>query len=261
MKLPNWADFLVAGVIIIVSFTPLIPSQGWQTLPPPGGYSCSCGQYSVSYSGPNYGGDKPHVYTSYQGYQVDVLEVSDMQSTINGLDIYSNFTETPNLVGGVLSVDYGSPGLTFSKTVSLNGSTLSVDYAFSRTVNATLTLWRWYFASVGGFDLPVTRDLGPLGSVGYTFLQAGAQFNATVSATPDASDVQISGVSGAGLNKITMEFSASGVDLTIRLESTKTLAGTGVSAVGSSTIAYPIIGTSCAVLYLVLRRRIFARPK
>jgi hypothetical protein len=257
----DWSDFLVAGVIVIVSFTPLIQAQGWQALPSPGGYSCSCGQYFVSYSATNYGGDKPHIYTNYQGYQIDVLEVSDKQSTVNGLDMYSNFTETTNLAGGMLSADYASPGLTFSKTVSLNGSTLSVGYSFSRSVNASITLWRWYFASVSGFDLPITRDLGPLGSVGYTFLQAGAEFNAMVSATPGASDVQISGVPGAGLNKMTMEFSASKIDLSIRLESIRTLAGAGVSSVGSSTIAYPIIGTSSAVMYLALRKRIVGKPK
>jgi len=254
LKLPNWADFVIAGIVIFVSFTPLIPAQGWQALPPAGGYSCSCGQYSVSYSAPSYGGNKPHIYTNYQGYQVDVLEVSDKQSTINGLDIYSNFTSNQTLSGGALIVEYSSPGLDFNKTISQSGGTLSVDYSFSRIVSANITLWRWYFSSIGPFDRPFHRDFGSLSSVGYTFLQAGAAFNASVTSNPTAADVQISGVPDAGLNKMTMEFRASSVSLSVKLDSIRPLVGAGVPAVGSSVIAYPVIGTSCAVLYLALRK-------
>jgi hypothetical protein len=259
VKLPNWTDILVAGVIITVSFAPLIPSQGGEALPAPGGYSCGCGQYFVSYSGPNFGGDKPHIYTNYQGNQIDVLEVSDKESTIDGLNISSAFTEAQSVTAGALRVEYLSSGLNFNKTVSLSGSALSVGYTFSKSVNANLTLWRWYFASIGPFDRPVDRELGPLGSVSYTLLEAGAVFNATVSATPTPVDVRISGVPGAGLNKITLVLTASSVSLSIRLDSVRPLVGAEVPNVGSSTVAYPIIGTSSAAIYLVLRRRIAGR--
>jgi hypothetical protein len=245
--------------VVSVSIAPLLSIQGWQGPGSTGAYSCTCGQYFVRFSDAAVGGDKPHVYTSYNGFQVDVIEVSDDESSVNGLNMYSNFTARPDLEGGGLAVSYSSPQLNFTKTVSVGDGSVHVSYSFGRNVTALITLWRWYYTSIGAYDLPVTRDINTTGGINYTFFEQGAVFNGSVVASPTPVQAQISGIQGAGLNKISLTFNASKIDLTVVLRSVKALAGVGVLQAGASNYAYPIIGVGLATAYLVVRRELGGR--
>jgi hypothetical protein len=261
MKRPDVVDFLFAVLVISVSFVPLLSVPGWQSSGPAGGYSCNCGQYLVRFSDPTVGGDKPRIYASYNGFQVGVMEVSDTTSSVDGLNLYPNFTAKPGLRGGGLTVNYSSPLLNFTKLVAVNSGTVNVSYSFGRNVTALISLWRSYFASVGPFDRPVTRELGNEGNFSFTFFDQGTLFNASVTANPKPAHAEISGVEGVGLNKIALTFNATKIDLAMKLSSVKPLAGVGVVDVGSSNYAFPIIGVGLALSYLAIRRELGGKGK
>lgn len=252
MKRPDLADFAFAALVVVISVAPVVTIQGWGGYGPVGEFSCSCGHYYVRFSDPSYGGDRPHVFTDYQGFQVDVVQMSDAASTVDGLNLYSNFTTRPSLGGGTLSVDYISPTLNFTKQVSVADGAVDVDYSFGRNVTAVLTFWRWYYSSVGPYDLPTTRSI-PAGDVAFSFFSQGAVFNATLAPSPAPASAQISGIEGAGLNKVTLVFHGSRVDVSVRLTGVKALAGAGVLGVGSSDAAFPVIGVALAAAYLGAR--------
>ena len=253
MRRPDWADFAFAALVIMVGVAPVLTVPGWQGYGPHGELSCTCGSYYVRYSDPTFGGDKPHTFVSFQGFQVDFIEVSDDQSTVNGLNVYSNFTTTQNVSGGGVVVAYVSRTVNFTKTVSVAGSELSVDYAFAENVTAVLTFWRWYYTSIGPFDRPVTRTMAVNGSIPFSVSGQGAVFNGTLSASPGPVSAEISGVQGAGLNKMALTFQGRSVVLPIRLAGVKALAGAGVVEVASSDEAFPIIGVAAAGVYLGAR--------
>jgi hypothetical protein len=250
---PDLVDFAFAALVIAVGVTPILTVPGWQGYGPKGEFSCSCGPYYVRFSDSTHGGDKPHVYTTYQGFQVDVIEVSDEQSTINGLNIHSTFNTTRNLTGGGLLVEYTSPGVNFTKQVSVSDGVVYVDFKFTRDVTAVLTFWRWYYSSIGSFDRPVTRYIATNVSVPFTFFGQGAIFNATLSSFPSPVSAVISGVEGGGLNKMALEFQGRNVHLTIRVAAVKALAGAGVIEVASSNEAFPVLAVVVASGYLVTR--------
>lgn len=255
---PDLADFAFAALVIVISFSPLLPVPGWQGYGPHGEFSCNCGQYFVRYSDPTYGGDRPHVFTVYQGFQVDVAAASDSGSTVDGLDLYSNFTTAPAISGGTLSVLYSSPGLNFTKRMSYSDGAVDVYYAFPRNVTAVLTFWRWYYSTVGPYDRPTTRQLPAAQNVTFSFFSQGALFNASIASDPAPAAATISGVQGAGLNKITLEFQASSVNISIRVDGVKPLAGAGVLQVASSDWAFPVIGIVVAGAYLGARKWVVA---
>jgi hypothetical protein len=253
VKRPDAADFAFAALLIIIGIAPILTVPGWQGYGPHGEFSCSCGQYYVRFSDPTYGGDKPHVFALYQGFQVDLVELSDDQSTVNGLNMYWNFTTTQNVSGGALVVDYSSHGLNFTKTVSVSGGAVHVDYSFSESVNATLTFWRWYYFSIGPYDRPVTREILPNATIPFSVFGQGAVFNASLAASPAPAAAEIFGVEGGGLNKIALQFVGEQVDLSINLNAVKALAGAGVVEVASSNEAFPILGVAAATVYLGAR--------
>lgn len=244
-----------------VSFIPLFPSEGWQSRSPPGTYTCNCGQYFLRYSDPSVGGDKPHIYANYNGFQVDMIEVSDSASYVNGLDAYSNFTATTSIQGGRLEASYSSPPLNYNKEISVGNGMVNVTYTFSKNVTLSLTLWRWYYASVGPYDRPVNRNLTMSGHISFSFIGQGAGFNATINADPVPIHARVSGIGGTGLNKISLEFQSSKVSLSMRLTAVTPMGSAGVVEVDSANYAYPIMGAGIAAIYLVVRGSLGSRAK
>ncbi|MDA4127516.1 MAG: hypothetical protein OK452_10015 [Thaumarchaeota archaeon] len=261
MRRLDGIDLLFAALVISVSFAPLMSVPGWQGYGPFGEYACNCGQYFVRFSDPTTGTDRPHVFASYNGLLVDVIQVSDQASSVDGLNLYSNFTARPRIDGGGLEVSYSSHSLNFTKHVSVSNEAVKVSYTFGKNVTALFTLWRWYYASIGHFDRPLTREISTAGDINFTFFDQGALFNASVSASPRPVQARISGIEGAGLNKIALAFNGTKIDMTMTLDAVKPVAGVGVLDVGSTYYAYPIIGVGLSATYLVIRRKLGGRNK
>jgi len=259
LRRPDLADFAFAGLVIVISVAPLLSVTGWQGYGPGGEYSCICGKYYIRFADPAYGGDKPHVFVQYQGFQVDALEFSDIDSKVNGANLYSGYSVQRSLTNRGLLLDYSSASINFTKMVSESNGTVYVSYSFGRDVSAQLTFWRWYFTTVGPFSLPVTRTLGSSHDINFSFFGQGAVFNATLVADPAPTVTSISGVQGAGLNKVTMDFNASSISLALRLSAVRSFAGAGVVEVGSSLDAFPVMGVVFGVAYLEARRRLGTR--
>ena len=253
MKRPDPMDFAFAALIVVVGVAPLLAAPGWVGYGAKGDYTCGCGQYYLAFSDSAYGGNRPYVFALYQGSQVDMIQMSDSQSTVNGLDLYSNFSMTRQVSGGSLVVDYSSPTLNFTKQVSVADGVVRVSYAFGRNVTATLTFWRWYYATIGPFNRPVTRSLAVNGSIPFSAFGKGVLLNGTLSASPEPDTAVISGVPGLGLNKLALTFQGDRIDLMIALAGSKAPAGVGALEVASTNEALPIIGVVMASAYLVAR--------
>ena len=261
MRRLDGIDLLFVGLVISVSFAPLLSIPGWQGYGPIGEYACNCGQYFVRFSDPTTGADRPHIFSSYNGLQIDIIQVSDQASSVDGLNVHSNFTARPRMAGEGLVVSYSSPQLNFTKVVSVSNGEVKVSYSFGKNVTALITLWRWYYSSIGHFDRPLTREISPGGDINFTFFAQGALFNASVLASPRPVQAKISGIEGAGLNKIALTFNGTKIDLAMTLDAVKPLAGVGVLDVGSTYYAYPIIGVGLSATYLVIRRKLGGKNK
>jgi hypothetical protein len=194
------------------------------------------------------------VFAAYQGFQVDILEFSDYQSTVNGLNLHQNFTTRPSLSGQGLTVNYVSHALNFTKRIIIDGDVVNVDYTFDRGVTADFTFWRWYFTSIGPFDRPITRVVQDPGSLNFSVFGQGALFNASLNSNPPPVSARISGIEGAGLNKISLQFTGRSVDLSVVLRGIKPVAGAGVVEVASSNAAFPVIGVCMAAVYVGARK-------
>lgn len=259
MKRPDRIDFLFAALVIVVGFAPLVTPYGWQGAGLTGDFACNCGQYHIAFSDLTYGGDRPNINTNYRGSSVEVVQVSDAVSTVDGLDLYSNFSMTRQLSGDNLVVDYYSPRLNFTKTVSEGNGTIFVDYQFGRNVTATLTFWRWYFTAVGPVSLPVDQAIPDNGTVPFTFFGAGGYFNATISSLPVPVSAYVFGVQGHGLNKLALTFTGDQIDIRITAASPNPPFVLGGAEIASTNYEYPLIGVLMASVYLAARSRVVAK--
>jgi hypothetical protein len=246
-------DYLFACFVISVSLTPLLPLRGWQGYGPSGEFYYTGDLIQLRYNDPSFGNDKPQVFIVDAGRPISLIEFSDHNSYVNGCNVYVNFTARTRLEDGKLRVLYRSAEMSFIKVVEPGRDYVKVTYASNQTMRLNLTLWRWYFSSIGPFSMPITRSLDSCRALNFSVAEGGRTYAAQISWKPTPQKIMVSGVIGGGLNKIALDFTAR--EVTVEL---KPLSPTGFSQllvldVRESKYLYPIIAVAASSLYLWLK--------
>jgi hypothetical protein len=257
MKL-NMLDYLFVCFVVLVSFTPLLPLRGWRGYGPAGEFYYSGDLIQIRYNDPSFGNDKPHVFVVEAGRPVSLIEFSDHQSYADDLNLYMNFTAKTRLEGGVLKATYSSPFLGLAKVVEPLIDGVKVTYSFNRTASFRLTLWRWYFASAGPFNMPMTRSLKPCNVINFSIAESGRIYYAQLLVEPKPVNLTVSGVLGGGLNKVTLDFTAERVEVEVRLLNPPQNPNMFfVLDFRESNYLYPIIAVAVSSVYVWLKRITF----
>jgi hypothetical protein len=247
-------DYIFTCLVILVSLIPLLPLRGWQGYDTQGGFYYTGNLIQLRYNNPGLGKDKPHVFIVDAGRPISLIEFSDDNSYVNRCNIYANFTTRARLEDGKLQVIYKSAEMSFIKVVEPGEDYVKVTYASNHTMRLNLTLWRWYFSSVGPFSMPITRSLDPCRALNFSVAEGGKTYVAQASWEPVPEKITVSGVLGEGLNKVTLDFTAKEVTVEIKLLSPRGLSRLIVLDVRGSEYLYPVIAITVSSLYLWMRR-------
>jgi len=246
-------ELLALLMLISFSFFPLLPLYGWQAYGPSGEYMYISKAYRLRYNDPNFGNDKPHIFAHISGRPVDLIELSDQESEVNGTRLWGGgLAYSTRLIDGVLYAFYSGP-VTFTKLVRPLSNGVEIAFVSNETLHLRLTLWRWYYSSIEGFSRPVSRNLTPSSSLFYTFTDGLGAFSGEIAMKPVPIGMGISGVPGQGLNKITLEFISKNVTLFIAAPEAPLSAP--LLDIRGSNYLYPLIALLGALLYLRLTRR------
>lgn len=252
-------DYLFAFFVISVSLTPILPLRGWQGYGPLGEFYYTGDLIQLRYNDPSLGNDKPHVFVADAGRPVSLIEFSDHNSYVNGANVYTNFTAKTRLDGVRLKAFYNSSFMSFVKTVEPRSHCVKVAYMFNQTAALSLTLWRWYFSSVGPFNMPITRSLKPDNVLNFSIAESGKVYSAQLSLSPRPENVTVSGVLGEGVNKIVLDFKAENVTVEVKLLNPQSLSIFFTIDVRESRYLYPIIAIALSSIYLWLKNAAVSR--
>lgn len=251
-------DVLFVVLVVSLSFAPFIHAMGWD------GYDRGTFVYRdetcyLRYSDETYGTDKPRIFL-LEGWPVkdpvDLVEVSDYQSFVNGLNLYRDFESHGRLTGGGLAVSYrsnhGSVGLT--KSIKVIGEGVVVTYESDQPLELRLTLWRWYFSAVDGRDyrgeqLPLKVE--PKETIRFQFMDGGRTYGGVLKLSSEPSNIEVCRDLN-GLNKIIIDYVGS--HLSIRIASDET--GRFSFKIAKNTL-YPLMSIVFGLVYLGFRRHAF----
>ena len=179
---------IVSLYIIVLSLLPLIndiltlgrwSGYGW------GAYRFDNGIVAARFSELMYGADKPKICIYPSHYLIplppciDVIEVSDHESYINGDNIHydCNVTSIRIVNDTTITFNYSCKnGIRFNKTVNVqHNNIVVVFFASSNNTYFKISLWRWYYNSISNVTVSsmgkaTFLDLGEVKSLTFTFL-------------------------------------------------------------------------------------------
>jgi len=246
-------DVLFVVLVVSLSFTPFICPGGWD------GYTSGTFVYQdetcyIRYSDETLGIDKPHIF-SREGWPikslVDMVELSDCQSFVNGLNLYEDFESHGQLMDDGLIIFYtGSPQVTKSITVTDEG--VIVRYESDQRVELRLTLWRWYFSSVEGNDyrgvLPPLK-VEPKKTLNFQFMDGGRTHGGVIQLSDRPLSVEVCRDLN-GLNKIIIDYVGSHLSIKIALDD----ASRSPLRIADRDLLYPLMSLVFGLVYLWARK-------
>jgi hypothetical protein len=249
-------DILFVAHVVSLSLTPFICPRGWDGRAP-GNFTYQNETYYVKYSDDTIRTDKPHIFL-LEGWPVkspvDIIELSDHQSFVNGLNLYKDFESHGRLTDEGLTVFYGgSPFLTKSITVTDEG--VIVRYESDQPMELRLTLWRWYFSSVEGSDfrgvLPPLK-VEPKKTLSFEFKDGSRTYRGVVRLSDGPLNIEV-GRDSKGLNKIIIDYVGSHLSVRIALEGASQFS----FRIDNKGLLYPLISVVFGLVYLWVRRYAF----
>jgi hypothetical protein len=269
---------IVSLYIIVLSLLPLIndilslgrwSGYGW------GAYRFDNGIVAVRFSELMYGADKPKICIYPSHYLIplppciDVVEVSDHESYINGDNIHydCNVTSIRIVNDTTITFNYSCKnGIHFNKTVNVQHNNIVVSFESSNNTYFKISLWRWYYNSINNVTVysmgkATSLDLGEVESLTFTFLdrtfgefESKVLFNAPVHVSIYRDE--------KGLNKFVFEILSRNVNLIISVRpgsnSSDTIGCVGrictnvifeaIKDVKALHLLYPVVALACILL-------------
>jgi len=248
-------SYLFVAYVIALSLIPLIPLRGWQGYGPSGEFYYTGDKIHIRYNDPSFGNDKPHIFVAESGRTISLIEVSGYNSYVNGKNLYYDFDKKTRVVDNKLVVFHTSPNLFIVQEIIPMDDSVRIVYRCNCTMNMTLTLWRWTYESVAGFDRPVTRELDPSNVIPFSVADGGRIYKAQLLLSPTPRHIEISGIVPDGLNKITLELVGDEIVIDVVLVGATDVGWIPALDVRDSKYLYPMIATVSSVFYLALLRK------
>jgi len=249
-------DILFVALVISLSFTPLICPKGWDGRAS-GTFVYQDETYYVKYSDETISADKPHIFL-LEGWPikslVDVVELSDYQSFVNGLNLYEDFESHGRLMDDELTIVYSGSSPVLTKSITVTGEGVVVKYEADQPMELRLTLWRWYFSAVEGSDyrgmLPPLK-VEPKKTLSFEFMDGGQTYRGAVKLSDEPLNVELCRDSN-GLNKIIIDYVCSHLSIRIALDETGQY-----SFKIAKDLLYPLISIFFGLVYLGVRKYAF----
>jgi len=254
-EMKTLVDVLFVVLVISLSLTPFICRRGWDGQAP-GTFVYQDETYYVKYSDDTIRTDKPHIFI-LEGWPikslVDVVELSDHQSFVNGLNLYEDFESHERLMDNGLTVFYsGSPQLMKSITVTDEG--VIVRYESDQPIELRLTLWRWYFSSVEGNDyrgMPLPLKVEPKETLSFEFKDRGQIYGGVLRLSDKPLNIEVCRDLN-GLNKIIIHYVGSNLSIKMSLDN-----ASQSLKIANKNLPYPLISVFFGLVYLWVRRYAF----
>jgi hypothetical protein len=251
-------DVLFVVLVASLSFAPLVHARGWD------GYDSGTFVYRdetcyLRYSDETYGTDKPRIFL-LEGWPIqdpiDLVELSDYQSFVNGLNLYRDFESHGRLTGGGLTVSYRSNhgSLRLTKSIRVTQEGVVVTYESDQPIELRLTLWRWYFSSVDGRDyrgVQLPLKVEPKDTIHFEFVDGGQTYRGVVKLSGEPLNVEVCR-DFSGLNKIVIDYVGSHLSIRIALDE-----ASRSSFKIAKDFLYPLMSTAFGLVYLGFRRYAF----
>ena len=256
LKRRTLVDILFVALIISLSFAPLICARGWDGRAPRT-FVYQDETYYVKYSDEAVSTDKPHIFL-LEGWPIksliDVVELSDHQSFVNGLNLYEDFESHGRLMDDGLTIVFSGSSTMLTKSITVTDEEVIVKYESDQPVELRLTLWRWYFSAVEGSDyrgmlLPLKVE--PKKTLNFEFIDGGQTYRGVVKLSDEPLNVEVCRDS-IGLNKIIIDYVGSHLSIGIALDETGRY-----SFKIAKDLLYPLMSIFSGLAYLGVRRYAF----
>jgi len=257
-------DILFVVLVVSLSFTPLICPRGWDGYAPESQSNTTFVYQNetcyIRYSDETIRTDKPHIFL-LEGWPikslVDLIELSDHQSFVNGLNLYEDFESHGKLVGEGLTVSYRSNhgSLRLTKSVRVMDEEVVVTYDSDQPIELRLTFWRWCFSAVDGYDyrgLPQPLKIKPTDTLRFEFEDESQTYRGVLKFSSEPSNIEV-GKDLDGLNKILIDYVGSHLSIKIALES----ANRSSLKIANKDLLYPLISIIFGAVYLKVGRYAF----
>jgi len=264
LEIRTLVDVLFVVLVVSLSFIPFICFRGWD------GYAPESQSYAtfvyqnetcyIRYSDETIGTDKPRIFL-LEGWPVkglvDLVELNDHQSFVNGLNLYEDFESHGGLAGEGLAVFYMSNhgSLRLTKSIRVTDEGGMVTYESDQPMELRLTLWRGYFSAVDGSDYRgVTQPLKikPTDTLRFEFEEESRTYRGVLEFSDVPLNVEV-GRDLKGLNKILIEYIGSHLSIGIALESTSQSS----LKIANKDLFYPLISIVFGAMYLKVGRYAF----
>jgi len=250
-------DVLFVILVVSLSLTPFIHLREWDGYAS-GNFVYRDETYYVRYSDETIRTDKPHIFL-LEGWPikslVDMVELSDHQSFINGLNLYEDLESHGRLTDGGLTIFYGSSSPRLTKSITVTHEGVIVRYESDQPIELRLTLWRWYFSSVEGSDyrgilLPLRVE--PKKTLSFEFKDGSRTYRGVVKLSDEPMNIEVCRDFN-GLNKIIIDYVGSHLSIRIALEGASQFS----FRISNKDLFYPLIGIVFGLVYLWVRRYAF----
>ena len=257
-------DILFVVLVVSLSFAPFICLSGWDGYAPESQsnatYVYQNETWYIRYSDETIRTDKPRIFLlerwPVKGL-IDLVELSDHQSFVNGLNLYEDFESHGGLVGDELIVSYGSNhgNLHLTKSIRVTDEGVMVTYDSDQPIELRLTLWRWYFSAVDDCDyrgVPQPLKVETKDTLRFEFEDGGQTYRGILKLSDEPSNIEV-GRDLNGLNKILIDYVGSYLSIKIALES----ASRSSLKIANKDLLYPLISIVLGAVYLKVGRYAF----
>jgi len=259
-KIGTFVDTIFVVLVVSLSLIPFICLRGWDGYAPENftSFVYRGENYYIRYSDETIGTDKPHIFF-LEGWPikslVDMVEFSDYQSYVNGLNLYDDFVSQGRLTDDGLTVSYSDGDLQLTKSIKVTEEEVVVTYESDQPIKLRLSLWRYYFSSVNSSDYkgilqPLTVKTKE--TLRFEFKDGNRSFRGAIKLSDEPLNVNVSGDS-YGLNKILVTYVGSCLSIKIALEG----ANKFPLKIANKDLLYPLMSTAFGLIYLKVRKYAF----